>query len=67
MIISEFNSFIANGASYSAKMGETDDLVMSTVLAVRIANELKNYLPELDMQIRDTNDYDISPMPFVVV
>ena len=66
-LISEFKTFIANGASYSAKLGETDDLVMSTVLAVRIANELKNYVPELDMQIRDTNDYDISPMPFVVV
>lgn len=65
-LISEFKTFIANGASYSAKLGETDDLVMSTVLVIRIANELKNYVLELDMQIRDTHDYDISPMPFVV-
>jgi len=66
-LISELKTFIANGASYSAKVGETDDLVMSTVLAVRIANELKNYVPELDLQIRDTTDHDVSPMPFVVV
>lgn len=67
MLISELKNFIANGSSYAAKLGETDDLVMSTVLAVRMANELKNYVPELERQIRDTNDYDAEPMPFVIV
>ena len=67
MLISELKNFIANGGSYAAKVGQTDDLVMSTILAVRMANELKNYVPELDSQIRDSNDYDMQPMPFVIV
>ena len=67
MLISELKNFIASGGSYAAKVGQTDDLVMSTILAVRMANELKNYVPELDSQIRDSNDYDMQPMPFVIV
>ena len=66
-LISELKNFIASGGSYAAKLGETDDLVMSTILALRIANELKNYVPELDKQLRDSSDFTLAPMPFVVV
>lgn len=67
MLISELKTFVASGGSYAAKIGETDDLVMSTVLAVRMANELKNYVPELERQISDGNEYDAEPMPFIIV
>ena len=66
-LISELKNFIAHGGSYAAKQGETDDLVMSTILALRIANELKNYVPELDNSLRDgSEDYD-QPMPFIML
>ena len=67
LLISELKTFIANGSSFSAKSGETDDLVMATVLMLRMASELKNYVPELDSQLRDSNDYDRDPMPFIVM
>ena len=66
-LISELKNFIAQGGSYAAKQGETDDLVMSTILALRIANELKNYVPELDNSLRDgSEDYE-APMPFIML
>ena len=66
-LISELKTFVASGGSFAAKIGETDDLVMATVLILRMASELKNYVPELDNQLRDNNDYDRDPMPFIVV
>ena len=36
MLISEMKSFIASGNSYSAKIGDTDDLVMATLLVMRM-------------------------------
>ena len=47
MLISELKSFIASGNSYAAKVGDTDDLVMSTMLVMRMAQTLKNYHPML--------------------
>jgi hypothetical protein len=35
-LISELKTFVALGSSYAAKPGETDDLVMSSLLAVRM-------------------------------
>jgi hypothetical protein len=67
MLISELKNFIASGGSYAAKIGETDDLVMSSLLAVRMANELRNYVPELDSNIRDAGEEVFEPMPFIVV
>jgi len=32
-----------------------------------MANQLKTYVPELDNQIRDSNDFTREPMPFVLV
>ena len=67
MLISELKSFIASGNSYAAKVGDTDDLVMSTMLIMRMAQTLKSYNPELENHIRDANDYDQEPMPFIMV
>lgn len=67
LLVSELKNFIASGGSYAAKIGETDDLVMSTVLALRMAAELKNYLPEIDNYMRDSSDSYVTPMPFVML
>jgi hypothetical protein len=58
---------VASGVSYAAKIGETDDLVMSTVLAVRMLGILQNFYVELEQQIKDHGDVVIEPMPFISV
>jgi hypothetical protein len=64
-LITELKSFIAHGVGYAAKTGETDDLVMATVLAVRMMQLLQSYHGELDTQLRDHSDTIIEPMPFI--
>jgi len=65
-MISELKTFIAHGTSYAAKIGETDDLIMATLLAIRMLQELQSYHKELDTQMRDFNDEVIEPLPFIV-
>ena len=64
-LVSELKNFVANGPTYKAKAGETDDLVMATILAVRMLQQLQSYHTELDAQIRDHGDTIIEPMPFI--
>lgn len=64
-LISELKTFVSNGASYAAKPGETDDLVMSLVLAVRMAQQLQRYDANLDNVMKDSLDEVIMPMPFI--
>jgi hypothetical protein len=66
-LISELKTFVAHGTSYAAKPGETDDLVMATLLSVRMMQLLQTYHTELDSQIRDHGDVIIEPMPFIVM
>jgi len=66
-LISELKTFVAHGLSYAAKPGETDDLVMSTLLAVRMLQTLQNYHSDLDTQIKDHTDMLIEPMPFISI
>ena len=68
-LIGELKNFIASGGSYAAKLGETDDLVMATLLAVRIIVHLQNYDAKLDASLREYgNEQDlILPMPFIVM
>jgi hypothetical protein len=65
-LISELKTFVANGSSFAAKPGETDDLVMSLVLIVRMAMLLQTYDATLDNAMRDTLDDFIEPMPFIM-
>lgn len=65
-LISELKTFVATGNSYAAKPGETDDLVMSLILIVRMAQLLQQYDSQLDNAMRDTIDDFIEPMPFIV-
>jgi Terminase large subunit, T4likevirus-type, N-terminal/Terminase RNaseH-like domain len=66
MLISELKTFVASGGSYAAKIGETDDLVMATLLAVRMFQHLQSYVVSIDKHIRDHAE-KIAPMPFFAV
>ena len=66
-LISELKTFVANGLSYEAKTGETDDLVMSMILAVRMIQIIKGFDAALDEQLRSTEDEWLEPLPFVMM
>lgn len=42
-LISELKTFISKGSAYEAKYGSTDDLVMATLLAIRITQAVSNW------------------------
>jgi hypothetical protein len=64
-LISEFKNFVAHGTSYAAKPGETDDLIMATILAVRMLTVLQSFYTELDSHMRDHGEEIIEPFPFI--
>jgi len=64
-LVSELKTFVAQGVTFAAKPGETDDLVMSTVLAVRMMQLLQTFHTEMDTQMRDHGDMVDPPMPFI--
>jgi hypothetical protein len=65
-LISELKTFVSHGHSgYAAKPGETDDLVMATLLVVRMLLVLQEYHQDLDAHLKDHGDQIIEPMPFI--
>ena len=66
-LIGELKNFVAHGTSYAGKPGETDDLVMSTLLAIRMLQVLTSYHKELDNHLTDFSEENIEPMPFVAM
>lgn len=66
-LLSELKTFVALGASYAAKPGETDDLVMASLLAVRMLMLLQTYHADLDQHLKDHSDNVIEPMPFISI
>ena len=66
-LISELKTFIASGNSYEAKIGEHDDLVMSTLLILRMAQLLQQFDANLDAELRDGVDTFLEPMPFIMI
>jgi hypothetical protein len=67
LFLSELKTFVANGSSYAAKPGETDDLVMSGLLATRMLMLLQTYHADLDQHLKDHSDNVIEPMPFISI
>lgn len=66
-LVSQLKNFIASGPGYAAKLGENDDLVMATLLCVRMAQFLREFDPALDDNLKDSlDDYDL-PMPFIMI
>ena len=66
-LISELKTFVAHGVGYAAKPGETDDLVMAALLAVRMLQLLQTFDLGIDNQLRDHGEVVTPPMPFVAV
>jgi hypothetical protein len=66
-LVSELKTFVAHGVSYAAKPGETDDLVMASLLAVRMLQVLQTFDLGIDNQLRDHGEVINPPMPFVAV
>lgn len=67
-LIGELKNFIARGAGFAAKDGETDDLVTSMLLAVRMLQTLQNFDAELDTRLRNNSEEEfIEPMPFIMM
>jgi len=66
-LISELKNFVASSGSFAAKIGETDDLVLSLLLAVRVTQVLQSFDSEIDNKLKDTFDEFIAPMPFIMV
>jgi hypothetical protein len=66
-LISELKTFVAHGTSYKAKPGETDDLVMASLLAVRMLLLLQTYHSDLDSHLKDHGDMIVEPMPFISI
>jgi hypothetical protein len=66
-IISELKTFVAHGVGFAAKPGETDDLVMAMLLAVRMVQVLQEFDARLDHSLRDSLQDFIEPMPFVMI
>jgi hypothetical protein len=67
MLISELKTFVASGGSYAAKIGEHDDLVMATLLCIRMTQVLQSYDADLESELRDTAEEFIEPMPFIMI
>lgn len=65
-LLRELKTFIARGNSYAAKEGETDDLVMSLVLIIRMIQEVINFEESVFEQLQEELDDDdfLQPMPF---
>lgn len=65
----ELKTFVAKGNSYAAKDGETDDLVMSTILAIRMAMVVSKYDEEAFLDLKDSFDEQElrRPMPIGIL
>ena len=67
-LITELKGFIATGSSYNAKSGSSDDLVSSTLLAIRMIAVLKDWDPRVYntfTQADQIDDYE-PPMPIFI-
>ena len=66
MLLSELKSFVAKGTSFEAKIGETDDLIMALILAIRMAQFIQNFDASIDELLR-TQDEFVEPLPFILM
>jgi hypothetical protein len=67
--ISELKAFIANGITFKAKVGETDDLVSALLLAVRMSSVLADWdqrvFDLMSGRVDDADDWE-PPMPIFI-
>ena len=67
-LISELKNFIALGGSYRAKIGEHDDLVLSTLLNIRMGQHISHYDDRIYQQFSEKFDAEQQvPLPIFVL
>ena len=61
-------NFVATGTSYRAKVGQTDDLISATLLAIRMMAVLKDWDPRVYNSFSQAEGDDViePPMPIYV-
>jgi hypothetical protein len=64
-LISELKTFVALGNSFEARPGNTDDLVMASILITRMMQSMQNYDQAIDNHMTEYEDM-ILPMPFIM-
>jgi hypothetical protein len=63
-LLRELKNFIARGASFAAKDGETDDLVMATILVLRMVEVVMTWDPKTYERLVNAGTEDVlRPMP----
>ena len=65
-LLSELKTFVATGVGFSAKRGETDDLVSSLLLIIRMANVLADWDPHIYEKMTEKLEEEVEPLPFFV-
>ena len=65
-LITELKNFVASGNSFSAKIGEHDDLVMATLLVVRMAVSVATWDDKIFERLRDSDTEMTMPMPIFI-
>jgi hypothetical protein len=67
-LVSELKNYIAMGASYKAKSGQTDDLISATLLVLRMIDILKDWDPRIYETFTQADHYDDyePPLPIFV-
>ena len=66
--LSELKNYVATGSSYQANLGQTDDLISATLLAIRMMAVLKDWDPRIYntfTQAEEIDDYE-APMPIFI-
>jgi hypothetical protein len=66
-LVSELKTFVAKGLSFEGKSGMHDDLVSSTLLAIRMIMLLQDWDPAIYDKMREERDDEwIMPMPIYI-
>lgn len=66
-LITELKNFINSGEGFKARTSQTDDLIMATLLAIRVLEHVAAWDESLGEALSDAieaDDFDIVPMPF---
>ena len=67
-MVTELKNYVATGSSYQAKLGQTDDLISATLLAIRMMDVLKDWDPRVYNTFNQTEQLDEyePPMPIFI-
>lgn len=65
-LISELKTFVANGITFKAKVGQHDDLVSSVLLAIRMAILLQDWDPVIYARMRDQTGLEEHDLPLPI-